>query len=50
VLERVTGRRPQFAVRLHDGARLVARGAITRVVVNTAAFLRDAGTKAGAAR
>ena len=48
VLERVAGRRLEFAVRLHDGGRLVARGMITRVVVNTAAFLPDAG--AGAAR
>jgi fluoroacetyl-CoA thioesterase len=40
VLERV-------AVRLHDGGRLVARGMVTRVVVDTAAFLPDAG--AGAA-
>jgi predicted thioesterase len=48
VLERVTGRRLQFAVRLRDGDQLVASGLITRVVVDTAAFLRDAG--AGAAR
>ena len=39
VLERVAGRRLEFAVRLHDGGRLVARGMITRVVVNTAASL-----------
>jgi fluoroacetyl-CoA thioesterase len=50
VLERVAGRRLQYAVRLHDGGRLVARGMITRVVVDTAAFLRDAGAEAGAAR
>lgn len=43
VLEHVAGRRLQFAVRLHDGGRLVASGRITRVVVDTAAFLRDAG-------
>jgi fluoroacetyl-CoA thioesterase len=50
VLERVAGRRLQFAVRLHHGGRLVARGLITRVVVDTAAFLGDAGAEAGAAR
>lgn len=46
MLERVGGRRLEFAVRLRDGDRLVARGRITRVVVDTAAFLRDvvAGT------
>jgi fluoroacetyl-CoA thioesterase len=49
-LERVAGRRLQFAVRIHDGARVVARGLITRVVVDTAAFLRDAGAEAGTAR
>ena len=48
VLERVAGRRLEFAVRLHDGGRLVAKGMVTRVVVDTAAFLPDAG--AGAAR
>ena len=48
VLERVAGRRLEFAVRVRDGGRLVARGMVTRVVVDTAAFLRDAG--AGAAR
>lgn len=49
-LERVGGRRLEFAVRVQDGGRLVARGLITRVVVDTAAFLRDAGAEAGAAR
>jgi predicted thioesterase len=48
VLERVAGRRLEFAVRVRDGGRLMARGMVTRVVVDTAAFLRDAG--AGAAR
>jgi fluoroacetyl-CoA thioesterase len=49
VLERVAGRRLQFAVRLGDGDRLVANGRVTRVVVvDTAAFLRQAGV--GAAR
>ena len=48
VLERVDGRRLEFAVRLHDGGRLVAKGMVTRMVVDTAAFLPDAG--AGAAR
>jgi fluoroacetyl-CoA thioesterase len=43
VLERVAGRRLQFAVRLRDGDRPVASGRITRVLVDTAAFLRDAG-------
>ena len=47
VLERVAGRRLQFAVRLADGDRLVASGLITRVVVNTVAFLRDAGINVG---
>jgi predicted thioesterase len=45
VLERVEGRRLQFAVRLLDGDRLVARGLVTRVVVDTAAFVRDAGAE-----
>jgi predicted thioesterase len=44
VLERVEGRRLQFAVRLLDGDRLVARGLVTRVVVDAAAFVRDAGS------
>ena len=43
VLERVDGRRLQFAVRLIDGDRVVARGLVTRVVVDAAAFVRDAG-------
>jgi fluoroacetyl-CoA thioesterase len=42
VLERVTGRRLQFAVRLHDGGRLVAKAMITRAVVDAVAFLHDA--------
>jgi fluoroacetyl-CoA thioesterase len=42
VLEQVAGRRLQFAVRLHDGGRLVAKGLITRVVVDAVAFLHDA--------
>jgi len=46
VLERVAGRRLEFAVRVRDGGRLVARGMVTRVVVDTAAFLRDAGASA----
>ena len=47
VLERVDGRRLQFAVRLRDGDRRVASGHITRVVVvDTAAFLRQAGAEA----
>jgi fluoroacetyl-CoA thioesterase len=50
VLERVAGRRLQFAVRLRDGDRLVASGRVTRVVVDTAAFLRQAGAQAGAGR
>jgi fluoroacetyl-CoA thioesterase len=50
VLERVAGRRLQFAVRVQDGGRLVASGLITRVVVDTAAILRSAGAAAGAAR
>jgi fluoroacetyl-CoA thioesterase len=50
VLERVAGRRLQFAVRLRDGDRLVASGRVTRVVVDTAAFLRQAGVQAGAGR
>ena len=50
VLEQVTGRRLQFAVRLTDGDRPIASGVITRVVVNTAAFLRDAGGGVAAGR
>jgi fluoroacetyl-CoA thioesterase len=41
VLERVAGRRLRFAVRLRDADRPVASGLITRVVVDTAAFLGD---------
>jgi predicted thioesterase len=48
VLERVTGRRLEFAVRVSDGGRRVASGLITRVVVDTAAFLRDAAADVGA--
>jgi fluoroacetyl-CoA thioesterase len=43
VLERVEGRRLTFAVRLADGDRPVAEGLVTRVVVDAAAFVRDAG-------
>ena len=43
VLERVAGRRLVFAVRLGDGDRPVASGRVTRVVVDSAAVLRDAG-------
>jgi predicted thioesterase len=46
VLERVAGRRLLFAVRLLEGVRPVASGRITRVVVDTATFLRDAGVRA----
>jgi hypothetical protein len=35
------------AVRLRNGVRPVASGLITRGVVDTAAFLRDAGAGAG---
>jgi fluoroacetyl-CoA thioesterase len=42
VLEWVDGRRLQFAVRVGDGDRSVASGRVTRVVVDTAAFLRQA--------
>jgi fluoroacetyl-CoA thioesterase len=48
VLEWVDGRRLQFAVRVGDGDRLVASGRVTQVVVDTAAFLRQAVV--GAAR
>ena len=48
VLEWVDGRRLEFAVRVGDGDRTVASGHITRVVVDIAAFLGQAG--AGAAR
>jgi fluoroacetyl-CoA thioesterase len=50
VLERVTGRRLQFAGCLHDGDKPVASGLITRMVVDSAAFLRQAGAEAGVAR
>jgi len=43
VLERVDGRRLEFAVRVADGERLAARGWVIRVVVDRAAFLRGAG-------
>jgi fluoroacetyl-CoA thioesterase len=43
VLERVAGRRLEFAVRVRDAGRPVATGRVTRAVVDTAAFLRDAG-------
>jgi fluoroacetyl-CoA thioesterase len=46
VLERVVGRRLVFVVRLRDGDRPVASGRVTRVVVDTAAFLRAAGADA----
>jgi fluoroacetyl-CoA thioesterase len=42
VLERVDGRRLEFAVRVVDGERLVARGWVIRVVVDREAFLRGA--------
>ena len=45
-LERIDGRRLQFAVRLRDGERLVAGGRVTRVVVDKAAFLRRAAAEA----
>jgi predicted thioesterase len=43
VLARVEGRRLVFAVRLLDGDREMARGLVTRVVVDAAAFVRGAG-------
>jgi fluoroacetyl-CoA thioesterase len=48
VLEQVADRRLvfTFTVRLGDVDRLVASGRITRVMVDTAAFLRDAGVEA----
>ena len=46
VLERVEGRRLVFAVRLGDGDWSVASGRITRVVVDTAHLLRQAGAEA----
>jgi predicted thioesterase len=45
VLEQVAGQRLVFAVGLRNGDRLVASGRITRVVVDTAAFLRGAGAE-----
>jgi predicted thioesterase len=50
VLERVTGRRLEFAVRVAGGDRPVARGRVIRVVVDAAGFLRQAGADAGVAR
>jgi predicted thioesterase len=51
VVERVVGRQLEFAVRVADGDRPVARGRITRmVVVETAGFPRQAAADAGAAR
>jgi fluoroacetyl-CoA thioesterase len=38
-LERVEGRRLEFAVALRDGERPVARGRVTRVLVDRDAFL-----------
>lgn len=49
MLERVAGRRLEFAVHLHDGDRPVVRGHVTRVVVDTDGFLHDAAG-GGAAR
>jgi fluoroacetyl-CoA thioesterase len=46
VLERVAGRRLQFAVHLRDGRQPVASGLITRVVVDAATFLRNIGAEA----
>ena len=46
MLERVEGRRLVFAVRVRDDDRPVASGRVTRVVVDTAAFLRKAGVSA----
>jgi fluoroacetyl-CoA thioesterase len=46
VLERVAGRRLEFAVRLRGGDQPVASGRITRAVVDTATFLGDAGVEA----
>src|SRR5215216_1704507 len=43
VLERVEGRRLVFSVALAAGDRPVAQGLITRVVVDAAAFARNAG-------
>jgi fluoroacetyl-CoA thioesterase len=41
-LERVDGRRLEFAVELRDRARLAARGRVTRVLVDRDAFLATA--------
>ena len=41
-LERVDGRKLEFAVELRDGARLAARGRVTRVLVDRDAFLATA--------
>jgi fluoroacetyl-CoA thioesterase len=41
-LQRVDGRRLEFAVELRDGARLAARGRVTRVLVDRDAFLATA--------
>jgi predicted thioesterase len=46
VLERVAGRRLELAVRLREGDRPVARGRVVRVVVDAAAFVRDAAVAA----
>ena len=43
VLERVDGRRLEFAVRVSDGERLAASGWVIRVVVDRAGFVRHAG-------
>ena len=43
VLEDFAGRRLTFAVAVRDGSRLVARGRVTRVVVDRASFLGQAG-------
>jgi fluoroacetyl-CoA thioesterase len=42
-LERVDGRVLEFAVELRDGARLAARGRVTRVLVDRDTFLATAG-------
>ena len=42
VLERVTGNRLEFSVSAHDPAGLVGSGRVTRVVVETSAFLAKA--------
>jgi fluoroacetyl-CoA thioesterase len=41
-LERVDGRVLEFAVELRDGARVAARGRVTRVLVDRDAFLATA--------